>query len=227
MGTWKVIGSTNRWPRVVNLWEMDGWEPVGGNARAPVPAGQGRCRAGAVVGEGDRMAQRRLRSHSRAGRRTARRATHCAPRVCSAWVCVHTIARTAARPARRRISPPSARADAAAGGARLTLMGAYSVPMRSDEVVLLWAAPDFRHLCRLYDGCGRRSRAARVERPLGSAVASNRRRCGWCRRPIASSIRLPSREANAGGRGLHGTAPPALSGRRKQRTDSRRSAPDR
>ena len=25
MGTWKVIGSTNRWPRVVNLWEMDGW----------------------------------------------------------------------------------------------------------------------------------------------------------------------------------------------------------
>ena len=26
MGTWKVIGSTNRWPRVVNMWEMDGWE---------------------------------------------------------------------------------------------------------------------------------------------------------------------------------------------------------
>src|SRR5215472_1579558 len=25
MGCWKVIGSTNRWPRVVNLWEMDGW----------------------------------------------------------------------------------------------------------------------------------------------------------------------------------------------------------
>ena len=26
MGTWKVIGSTNRWPRVVNMWEMDGWD---------------------------------------------------------------------------------------------------------------------------------------------------------------------------------------------------------
>src|SRR5262245_40383026 len=24
-GCWKVIGSTNRWPRVVNLWEMDSW----------------------------------------------------------------------------------------------------------------------------------------------------------------------------------------------------------
>jgi hypothetical protein len=31
-------------------------------------------------------------------------------------------------------------------------MGAYAVPMRTDEAVLLWAAPDFRHLCRLYDG---------------------------------------------------------------------------
>ena len=25
VGTWRVIGSTHRWPRVVNLWEMDGW----------------------------------------------------------------------------------------------------------------------------------------------------------------------------------------------------------
>src|SRR5258706_5608520 len=26
VGTWRVIGSTNRWPRVVNLWEMDDWD---------------------------------------------------------------------------------------------------------------------------------------------------------------------------------------------------------
>ena len=32
----------------------------------------------------------------------------------------------------------------------LTLMGAYAVPMRTDEAVVLWAAPDFRHLCRVY-----------------------------------------------------------------------------
>jgi len=29
-------------------------------------------------------------------------------------------------------------------------MGAYAVPMRSDEAVILWAAPDFRLLCGLY-----------------------------------------------------------------------------
>jgi hypothetical protein len=32
----------------------------------------------------------------------------------------------------------------------VVLMGAYAVPMRTDEAVVLWAAPDFRHLCRLY-----------------------------------------------------------------------------
>jgi hypothetical protein len=35
-------------------------------------------------------------------------------------------------------------------GRGLALMGAYAVPMRTDEALLLWAAPDFRHLCRLY-----------------------------------------------------------------------------
>ena len=25
-GTWQVVGMTGRWPQVVNLWEIDGWE---------------------------------------------------------------------------------------------------------------------------------------------------------------------------------------------------------
>ena len=35
------------------------------------------------------------------------------------------------------------------------LATAYAVPMRSDEVVILWAAHDFRHLCALSDGWDR------------------------------------------------------------------------
>ncbi|MEO7573758.1 MAG: hypothetical protein ABIX10_15115, partial [Acidimicrobiales bacterium] len=26
LGTWEVVGTTGRWPQVVNLWEIDGWE---------------------------------------------------------------------------------------------------------------------------------------------------------------------------------------------------------
>ena len=29
IGTWQQSGSTGDWPRVVNLWEMDGWEGWG------------------------------------------------------------------------------------------------------------------------------------------------------------------------------------------------------
>src|SRR5262249_19843543 len=29
VGTWQQSGSTGDWPRVVNLWEMDGWEGWG------------------------------------------------------------------------------------------------------------------------------------------------------------------------------------------------------
>lgn len=26
LGTWEVVGTTGRWPQVVNLWELDGWD---------------------------------------------------------------------------------------------------------------------------------------------------------------------------------------------------------
>lgn len=26
LGTWEVVGTTGRWPQVVNLWEIDGWD---------------------------------------------------------------------------------------------------------------------------------------------------------------------------------------------------------
>jgi hypothetical protein len=43
----------------------------------------------------------------------------------------------------------------------LSLMGSYAAAMRPDEVVLLWAAPDFRHLTAL---CARRTSDAELER---------------------------------------------------------------
>ena len=26
LGTWEVVGATGRWPQVVNVWEIDGWD---------------------------------------------------------------------------------------------------------------------------------------------------------------------------------------------------------
>jgi hypothetical protein len=151
MGTWKVIGSTNRWPRVVNLWEMDGWgqwaetlerQFLPGRvdaALAPWWAKATEWRSGGF----DRI----LEPTAYAPTRDELRASGL-----RAWVCVHTLART--RPGERAgylagVGETLAPLLAARG---CTLMGAYAVPMRSDEVLILWAAPDFRHLCRLSQG---------------------------------------------------------------------------
>ena len=151
MGCWKVIGSTDRWPGVVNLWEMDGWDhwaetlerqflPEKKDAElAPWWAKATQWRSGGF----DRILEPTAYSPTRSDlERSGLRS----------WVTAHTIIRTL--PAKRD-------AYLAAVGENLkpilekrglTLFGAYSAAMRSDEAIVFWAAPDFRHLCRVYGG---------------------------------------------------------------------------
>src|SRR5215468_11262039 len=142
LGTFKVIGSTHRWPSVVNLWEMDGWEqwadtlerqfvPAKKDASlAPWWAKATEWRSGGF----DRILEPTAYSPTIEALRR---------RGLKAWVCVHTIAQLL--PGRR-----AAYLDAvgetllpALESRGLVLMGAYAVPMRTDEAVLVWAAPDF------------------------------------------------------------------------------------
>lgn len=153
VGTWKVIGSTNRWPRVVNLWEMDSWQHWAETLErqflpekkdpelAPWWAKATQWRSGGF----DRILEPSAYSPTCAELRT---------RHLKAWVCVHTLVRLL--PGRReeyltavgKVLRPLLEMRG------LTLMGAYSVPMRSDEALILWAAPDFRALCALYENRG-------------------------------------------------------------------------
>jgi len=149
MGTWKVIGSTNRWPRVVNMWEMDGWAHWAealerqflpqkiDRELAPWWAKATEWRSGGF----DRILEPTAYSPTC---QTLRE------RGLKAWVCVHTIARVL--PGRRDayLAAVGDTLRPALEARGLTLMGAYAVPMRSDEAVILWAAPDVRLLCGLY-----------------------------------------------------------------------------
>src|SRR5512134_2016801 len=67
------------------------------------------------------------------------------------WVCVHAIVRTARGQRSAFLNAVGETLRPLLAQHLLTLIGAYSVPMMSDEAVLVWAAPDFRHLCHLYD----------------------------------------------------------------------------
>lgn len=149
MGTWKVIGSTNRWPRVVNMWEMDSWEQWAESlerqfmpakkdaALAPWWAKATEWRSGGF----DRILEPTAYSPTCAALRK---------RSLKAWVCVHTIAQCWQGKCDAYLTAVGDTLAPVLAARGLTLMGAYSVPMRTDEAIVLWAAPDFRQLCRLY-----------------------------------------------------------------------------
>ena len=150
MGTWKVIGSTGRWPGVVNLWEMDGWEQWAQALErqffpdkvdpqlAPWWAKATEWRSGGF----DRILEPTSYSPTRAA---------LCDRGLKAWVCVHTLSRL--RPGTRDdyLGAVGDTLKPALEARGLTLLGAYSAAMRSDEALVIWAAPDFRSLCRVYD----------------------------------------------------------------------------
>ena len=158
-GCWKVIGSTSRWPAVVNLWEMDDWAAwARALERQFVPEHRDPslapwwARATAWRSGGfDRILDPTpyspsLRDLERRGLR--------------AWVCIQTVARM--RPGVREayLDAVGDELRPALEGAGLTLMGAYRVPMRNEEALLLWAAPDFRTATALWAD-RRRHRALR------------------------------------------------------------------
>lgn len=151
VGTWRVIGSTNRWPRVVNLWEMDGWEHWAATlerqflpektdpALAPWWSKAAQWRSGGF----DRILEPTAWSPSLAQLQTSR---------LRAWVCVHTLTRTKPGASQTYLDLVASEIRPHLADAGLSLLGAFTAPMRSDEVLTIWTAPDFRTLCRVYAG---------------------------------------------------------------------------
>lgn len=149
VGVFKVIGSTHRWPRVVNLWEMDGWGHWAATlerqflpertdpALAPWWARTAQWRSGGF----DRILEPASFSPTRSQLESEQR---------RGWVCSQTTTRL--RPGSATAYFESVRTSAeilARQGVRL--VGAWSVPMRSHEVVEVWLAPTFAELCDWYE----------------------------------------------------------------------------
>ena len=66
-GVWGTVGSTGRWPEVVNMWELDGWDGLVGQLRPRVrPRHAAGPVARRVVGGRGVAAARRRRPHRRA-----------------------------------------------------------------------------------------------------------------------------------------------------------------
>lgn len=146
---WRVVGSTGRWPRVVNLWEMDGWTHWAATlerqfvperrdpALAPWWAQTAQWRRGGF----DRILEPAPGSPTRAELQAAG---------LRAWVCEQTTLRAAPGRGGELLAAATTLLAPALRRRGIRGFGAFRVPMRPDELLLLWAAPTFAALASWY-----------------------------------------------------------------------------
>jgi len=149
-GCWRVVGSTGRWPQVINIWEMDGWAHWAATlARQFIPEQQddslapwwattAQWRSGGF----DRILEPVPPCPTRADLIAAG---------LSSWVAEQTLIRARPGNAANLIDAAIGILVAPLQRRGIELFGAYRVAMRSDEIVLMWAAPTFADLCRWYE----------------------------------------------------------------------------
>ncbi|MEY2449995.1 MAG: hypothetical protein QOH79_3471 [Acidimicrobiaceae bacterium] len=143
-GVWSTIGSTGRWPEVVNMWEFDGWdglvrnfevETAGGRDQDPSLAEWWAGAASLRRGGFDRILVPDGASLSIDGL--------CTAGVGGELYC-HEIVQVPAGRARELLDAVRDSGEAAYAGEGLGLVGAFRTALRADdECILLWACPSW------------------------------------------------------------------------------------
>jgi hypothetical protein len=143
-GVWSTIGSTGRWPEVVNMWELDGWDGLvhnfevetgGGRDQDPTLAEWWAVAASLRRGGVDRILQPDAQSRSIE--------QLCADGVRGALYC-HEIVHVPSGQAPELLGAVRAQGQDAYESEGLVLLGAFRTLMRSDdECILLWLCPSW------------------------------------------------------------------------------------
>ncbi len=150
VGTWRVIGSTHRWPRVVNLWEMDDWNHW---SRSLEGQFHPRLRDSHLGTWWTAM----LRYRSGGLDRILEPTSFCPDRArllssgVRGWVTEQQIYRMPPSRLRGFFEEFESSLLPSMNASQLTLIGAYAAPMRSGEALALWSAKDFGTLCRFWE----------------------------------------------------------------------------
>jgi len=144
LGVWSTLGSTGRWPEVVNMWELDGWdglaanfahETAGGREQDPSLAAWWATAASLRRGGVDRIVV------PSPGTRSVDQLIADGVR---GEVYAHELVQVPAGTSGELVDAVEREGVAAVSGVGLEPVGAYSVAMADDsEVLLLWAIPDW------------------------------------------------------------------------------------
>jgi hypothetical protein len=144
-GVWSTIGSTGRWPEVVNMWELDGWdglvrnfevETAGGRDQDPALAEWWSVAASLRRGGVDRILV------PDAGSRSIEEL--CGDGVRGELYC-HEIVHVPPGRAASFLDAVRSQGEGSCKAEGLDLIGAFRTAMRADdECILLWACPSWR-----------------------------------------------------------------------------------
>ena len=193
-GVWGVVGSTGRWPQVVNIWEEAGFAGLAESFRAelgnatlqdPALAKWWAAAAGLRSGGFDRL----LVPHPD----TLTIEELCASGATGGEVFAHELVTVRAGTARQFLDSALAGADKVRAGYGWNLVGAWRTAMRNDdEAVLLWSIPAWeswasaeQDLTRAQTCC---RRTTGTPSSTGSGSCSPPRRCA----PSAPAASLPA-----------------------------------
>jgi len=156
VGIWQQSGSTGDWPRVVNLWEMDGWDGWAAILERQY-AGEGQ--PADLRAWWSRMARWRSGGFDR----ILEPARFCPTRQAlidgnvRGRACLQEVATLRAGAADEYLDAVERRWLPVAERRGLRLVGAYRTAMRDTEVLILWSVPTFADFTRhLGDGAGTR-----------------------------------------------------------------------
>jgi hypothetical protein len=144
-GVWSTIGSTGRWPEVVNMWELDGWDGLVHNFEVETGSGHGD-QDPSLAEWWSTAATLRRGGYDRilvpdAGSRSIEQL--CADGVRGALYC-HEIVQVRPGHAGQLLAGVRAHGEDAYRAHGLELVGAFRTAMRADdECILLWACPSW------------------------------------------------------------------------------------
>lgn len=151
LGTWEVVGTTGRWPQVVNVWEIDGWD---GWMRLGQRTNVDKARNEELAAWWDEAFTRRTGGFDRLLRGAPgcpTRATLAADAVQGTWF-VHELSEVRPGAGPEYLAATREQRVPAMAQRGIALVGLYDSVLADTEVCTIWAADLERHTALLRDG---------------------------------------------------------------------------
>jgi hypothetical protein len=151
VGTWEVVGTTGRWPQVVNVWEIDGWD---GWQRLAQRTNVRKADNTELAEWWDEAYQRRTGGFDRLLRGAPgcpTRASLAADDVGGSWF-VHELSEVRAGAGPEYLERVLDERRPAMADRGISLVGAYGSVLTDIEVCTIWATDVARHTALLRDG---------------------------------------------------------------------------